>query len=124
MDASDDNAARLIIEKLKQTIAVAPFAEIARAARAIGRNRLAALVRYFFIVYCIACVCVCTQIMYIYIYVYIYHVSHILHVFLKLLDHEVHAKDQVPLLMDMKKADAALDKAIESGDPQLGMNDC
>lgn len=36
------------------------------------------------------------------------------------MDHEVHAKDQVPLLMDMKKADVALDKAIESGDPQLG----
>ena len=44
------------------------------------------------------------------------------HLFLsfQLLDHEVHAKDQVPLLMEMKKADVALDKAIESGDPQLG----
>lgn len=38
----------------------------------------------------------------------------------QLLDHEVHAKDQVPLLMEMKRADVALDKAIESGDPQLG----
>lgn len=38
----------------------------------------------------------------------------------QLLDHEVHAKDQVPLLIEMKKADVALDKAIESGDPQLG----
>jgi hypothetical protein len=37
-----------------------------------------------------------------------------------LLDHEVHAREQVPLLMEMKKADLALDKAIESGDPQLG----
>lgn len=36
-----------------------------------------------------------------------------------LLDYEVHAKDQVPLLMEMRKADLALDKAIESGDPQL-----
>ncbi len=32
----------------------------------------------------------------------------------------MHAKDQVPLLIEMKKADVALDKAIESGDPQLG----
>ncbi len=38
----------------------------------------------------------------------------------QLLGHEVHAKDQVPLLMEMKNADLALDKAIESGDPQLG----
>ena len=38
----------------------------------------------------------------------------------QLLNHEVHAKDQVPLLIEMKKADVALDKAIESGDPQLG----
>ena len=38
----------------------------------------------------------------------------------QLLDHEIHAKDQVPLLIEMKKADVALDKAIESGDPQLG----
>jgi hypothetical protein len=38
---------------------------------------------------------------------------------LKLLDHEVHAREQVPLLMEMRKADLALDKAIESGDPQL-----
>jgi hypothetical protein len=36
-----------------------------------------------------------------------------------LLDHEVHAREQVPLLMEMRKADLALDKAIESGDPQL-----
>ena len=39
---------------------------------------------------------------------------------MQLLDHEVHAREQVPLLMEMKKADMALDKAIESGDPQLG----
>ena len=39
---------------------------------------------------------------------------------LQLLDHEVHAREQVPLLMEMRKADLALDKAIESGDPQLG----
>ena len=41
---------------------------------------------------------------------------------LQLLDFEVHARDQVPLLMEMKKADLALDKAMESGDPQLGNN--
>ena len=34
----------------------------------------------------------------------------------------MYAKDQVPLLIEMEKADAALDKAIESGDPQLGMS--
>lgn len=39
---------------------------------------------------------------------------------LQLLDHEVHAREQVPLLIEMRKADLALDKAIESGDPQLG----
>lgn len=39
--------------------------------------------------------------------------------FLKLLDHEVHARDQVPMLMEMDKVDVALDKAVESGDPQL-----
>jgi len=38
----------------------------------------------------------------------------------QLLDHEVYAKDQVPLLMEMKKPDLSLDKAIESGDPELG----
>lgn len=38
---------------------------------------------------------------------------------LQLLDHEVHARDQVPMLMEMDKVDIALDKAIESGDPQL-----
>ena len=43
-------------------------------------------------------------------------------IFVQLLDHEVHAREQVPLLMEMKKADLALDKAIESGDPQLGNN--
>ncbi|XP_064405910.1 vacuolar protein sorting-associated protein 16 homolog isoform X2 [Halichondria panicea] len=36
-----------------------------------------------------------------------------------LLDHEVHARDQVPMLMEMDKVDIALDKAVESGDPQL-----
>ena len=35
----------------------------------------------------------------------------------------MHAREQVPLLMEMRKADLALDKAIESGDPQLGMSD-
>lgn len=39
---------------------------------------------------------------------------------MQLLDHEVHAREQVPLLMEMRRADLALDKAIESGDPQLG----
>lgn len=42
------------------------------------------------------------------------------HSYMQLLDHEVHAREQVPLLMEMRKADLALDKAIESGDPQLG----
>ena len=42
-------------------------------------------------------------------------------IFFQLLDHEVHAREQVPLLMEMRKADLALDKAIESGDPQLGI---
>ncbi len=38
---------------------------------------------------------------------------------IQLLDHEVHARDQVPMLMEMDKVDIALDKAVESGDPQL-----
>ena len=50
------------------------------------------------------------------------HTYYIYYVFssMQLLGHEVHAREQVPLLMEMKKADMALDKAIESGDPQLG----
>lgn len=78
-DCPDDAVAAAIIQRLQSTSVVVSFADIARAARTEGRNRLAA----------------------------------------QLLDHEVYAKDQVPLLMDMKQADLALDKAIESGDPQL-----
>lgn len=37
----------------------------------------------------------------------------------KLLEHEVRASKQVPLLLDMKQAELALVKAIESGDPDL-----
>lgn len=44
MSVSDDIVANVIIEKLNKSVAVVPFAEIARAARDIGRNRLAALV--------------------------------------------------------------------------------
>lgn len=44
MNASDDVVAHNIIDKLSTTTAIVPFAEIARSARAIGRNRLAALV--------------------------------------------------------------------------------
>ena len=28
----------------------------------------------------------------------------------------------MPMLMEMKKVDVALDKAVESGDPQLGVH--
>jgi hypothetical protein len=38
----------------------------------------------------------------------------------KLLEHEVRASKQVPLLLSMKEDDLALVKAIESGDPNLG----
>lgn len=38
----------------------------------------------------------------------------------KLLEHEVRAEKQVPLLLSMKEDDLALVKAIESGDPNLG----
>jgi len=37
-----------------------------------------------------------------------------------LLDYEVSPTRQVPLLLDMKKRESALDKAITSGDPELG----
>ena len=96
---SDEIIGDIIIRKLTSSSVVVSFAEIARVAREKNRVRLAAQVRpsssrSF---------------------------SHSLtHVSLQLLDHEVHARDQVPLLMEMKKADLALDKAIESGDPQLG----
>ena len=38
----------------------------------------------------------------------------------QLLDYEAKAADQVPLLMRMKKDDLALEKAIMSGDTDLG----
>ena len=38
----------------------------------------------------------------------------------QLLDHEVSPTRQVPLLLDMMKYESALDKAITSGDPELG----
>ena len=38
----------------------------------------------------------------------------------KLLDYEAKAADQVPLLMRMKKDELALEKAIMSGDTDLG----
>ena len=41
-------------------------------------------------------------------------------VFLQLLDYEAKAGEQVPLLMKMGKGMAALNKAIESGDTDLG----
>ena len=40
--------------------------------------------------------------------------------FWQLLDYEAKAADQVPLLMRMKKDDLALEKAIMSGDTDLG----
>lgn len=40
--------------------------------------------------------------------------------FLKLLDHEQHASDQVPLLLSMKEDRLALIKAVDSGDTDLG----
>ena len=40
--------------------------------------------------------------------------------FCQLLDHEVQVGDQVKILMEMDEANKALDKAIDSGDAQLG----
>lgn len=40
--------------------------------------------------------------------------------FLKLLDYEPRAADQVPLLISMQQEELALNKAIESGDTDLG----
>lgn len=40
-----------------------------------------------------------------------------------LLDHEPRAQDQVPLLLSMRQPEHALEKAIESGDSDLGMSD-
>jgi len=40
--------------------------------------------------------------------------------YLKLLDYEAKAADQVPLLMRMNKDDLALEKTIMSGDTDLG----
>ena len=42
-------------------------------------------------------------------------------VYVQLLRNEVFAQDQVPLLMEMDSDSAALEKAIESGDPKLSM---
>lgn len=39
---------------------------------------------------------------------------------MQLLDHEVSPTRQVPLLLEMMKYESALDKAITSGDPELG----
>ena len=41
----------------------------------------------------------------------------------QLLDHEVSPTRQVPLLLEMMKYESALDKAINSGDPELGAHD-
>lgn len=43
--------------------------------------------------------------------------------FLKLLDFEPRAGQQVPLLMKMHKDNIALSKAIESGDTDLGISE-
>lgn len=37
-----------------------------------------------------------------------------------MLDHEQHASDQVPLLLNMKEDRLALVKAVDSGDTDLG----
>lgn len=39
--------------------------------------------------------------------------------FCKLLDHETKAANQIPLLMKIERYDAALKKAIDSGDSNL-----
>lgn len=39
---------------------------------------------------------------------------------IKLLDHELRASDQVPLLLMMKEDRLALQKAVDSGDSDLG----
>lgn len=39
---------------------------------------------------------------------------------MQLLNYESKAEDQVPLLIEMKKNQLALEKAIESGDTDLG----
>jgi len=41
----------------------------------------------------------------------------------QLLDYEPRAADQVPLLMNMQENELALNKAIESGDSDLGTFD-
>lgn len=38
-----------------------------------------------------------------------------------LLDYEPRAQDQVPLLISMRQPERALEKAIESGDSDLGV---
>lgn len=45
------------------------------------------------------------------------------YIFLKLLDFEPRAGQQVPLLMKMHKDKIALSKAIESGDTDLGISE-
>ena len=40
---------------------------------------------------------------------------------IKLLDYEARAADQVPLLMRMSKDELALQKAVDSGDTELGI---
>lgn len=45
----------------------------------------------------------------------------IVYTHLQLLKNEVFAQDQVPLLMEMDSDSAALEKAIDSGDPKLSM---
>lgn len=45
-DIKEKEVAAMIIEKLKSTNVVVPFAEIARSAKEEGKNELAALVMY------------------------------------------------------------------------------
>lgn len=135
----------MIIQRLKNTSVSVPFAEVSRFAKEVGRKDLAALVRYLLqleeAMHVHKCMCMdyhdslcmhsgvdnsamtcmcqqctslsCFSVGFLYLYL-------LCLIVLQLLDHEVHARQQVPLLIEMRKADLALDKAIESGDPQLG----
>ena len=97
---ADDDVCKLIVDKFKQFAGSdVSYAEIAKKAWEVGRSGLATKVSLSPDVHSIVVYQSC---------------------FVQLLDYESRASDQVPLLLNMKEDRLALQKAVDSGDTDLG----
>lgn len=94
----EEEVCKLIVEKFKQLGgADVSYADIAKRAWEVGRPGLATKVCF------ISLLCLTSP-----------------ESSIQLLDHESRASDQVPLLLTMKQDRLALEKAVDSGDTDLG----